>query len=31
VDTMRAEAAPDGASLFADAFPSFAVRFARYC
>jgi hypothetical protein len=31
VDAMRAEAVPDGASLFADTFPSFAVRFARYC
>jgi hypothetical protein len=31
VDAMRAEEAPDGAPLFADAFAAYAVRFARYC
>jgi hypothetical protein len=31
VDTMRAEIAPDGSPLFADAFASYVVRFGRYC
>lgn len=31
VDAMKARAAHDGSPLFADAFPSFAVQFGRYC
>jgi hypothetical protein len=31
VDAMRAQTTSGGAPLFADAFPSFAVRFGRYC
>jgi hypothetical protein len=31
VDAMRAQTAAGRAPLFADAFPSFAVRFGRYC
>jgi hypothetical protein len=31
VDAMHAQTAPDGSPLFADAFASYAVRFARYC
>jgi hypothetical protein len=31
VDAMRAQTTSRGASLFADAFPSFAVQFGRYC
>lgn len=30
-DAMRAQTAPDGSALFADTFPSFTVRFGRYC
>jgi hypothetical protein len=28
---LRALEGPDGTSLFADAFPAFAVSFSRYC
>ena len=31
VDAMKTRTAPDGSPLFADAFPSFAVQFGRYC
>jgi hypothetical protein len=31
VDSLKAEIAPDGSPLFADAFASYAVRFGRYC
>jgi hypothetical protein len=31
VDALKAETAPDGSPLFADAFASYAVRFGRYC
>jgi len=31
VDELRAQNAPDGSSLYVDAFASYAVRFARYC
>jgi hypothetical protein len=31
VDAMTQMRAPDGEKLFADAFPGFAVSFARYC
>jgi hypothetical protein len=31
VDTLKADEAPDGSPLFADAFASYAVRFGRYC
>lgn len=31
VDAMRAQTAPDGTPLYADAFASYAVRFGRYC
>lgn len=31
VDVMKTQTAPDGSALFADAFPSFAVQFGRYC
>jgi hypothetical protein len=30
-DAMRAQRTPDGSELFADTFPSFTVRFGRYC
>jgi hypothetical protein len=31
VDSLKAETAPNGSPLFADAFASYAVRFGRYC
>jgi hypothetical protein len=31
VDALKADTAPDGSPLFADAFASYAVRFGRYC
>jgi len=31
VASLKADKAPDGSPLFADAFASYAVRFGRYC
>jgi hypothetical protein len=31
VDVLKSQTAADGSALFADAFPSFAVQFGRYC
>jgi hypothetical protein len=31
VAALKADDAPDGSLLFADAFASYAVRFGRYC
>ena len=31
VDVLKSQTGADGSALFADAFPSFAVQFGRYC